>query len=295
MSAKDELVSHLQSGATTTCRTWQVTRRDGNVYGFTDHDLDLEFDGTRFKANSGLTAGALQKSTGLAVDNTEVIGSLSDAAISETDLMAGRFDGADVVTWLVNWKEVEQRTIRFRGTFGEIQISNGTFRVELRGLTEAMNQAGGRIYHASCSAILGDRECRFDLSQPEFSVESVIKKIGKAGQYFLPSQPGFSDHWFEWGRAHILSGKAEGMLAVVKVDREFDGFRRIELMVDFDLIPDVGDEIQVLAGCDKMGGTCRTKFNNFLNFRGFPHIPGTDWMASYPISTQRNDGGSRLK
>ena len=90
MDAKAELISHLATGATTTCRAWAVTRRDGKSYGFTDHDLDLEFDGALFKANSGLTAGALQRTTGLAVDNTEVVGSLSDAAISETDLLAER-------------------------------------------------------------------------------------------------------------------------------------------------------------------------------------------------------------
>ena len=295
MSINPELVAHLQTGATTTCRAWRVTRRDGKVFGFTDHDMDLEFEGTLFKADSGLTAGALQKSTGFSVDNTEVTGSLSDAAISESDLTVGRFDGAEVVIWLLNWRDVEQRTIRFRGTFGEIRVANGTFRVELRGLTDTLSQTRGRVYHPACSAILGDKECRFDLNQAEFTIDAVIKKIGKKGEYFLPSQDGIPDRWFEWGRVRVLTGVAEGLLAVVRVDQNSGDFRRIELMVDFELAPEPGDEIQLQAGCDKMAGTCRTKFSNFLNFRGFPHIPGNDWMASYPISTQRNDGGSRLK
>lgn len=295
MDAAAELISHLKTGATTTCRTWLVTRKDGRTYGFTDHDMDLEFDGILFKANSGLTAGALQQSTGLAVDNTEVIGSLSDAVISETDLLVGRFDGAKVVNWLVNWKNVDQRMIRFRGSFGEIQLSNGTFRVELRGLTEALNQTRGRVYQATCPAVLGGGECRIDLSQPTFSVQTAIKNSAKAGEYFLPSQSGFPDGWFVWGRARMMSGPAEGLTAVVKLDLEAGALRRIELMVDFDLAPEIGDTILLQTGCDKLANTCRTKFNNFLNFRGFPHVPGTDWMASYPVSTQKNDGGSRLK
>lgn len=295
MSAKSELISHLETGATTTCRAWLVKRKDGQTFGFTDHDVDLEFDGNLFKANSGLTAGALQKSTGLAVDNTEVMGSLSDAAISETDLLAGRFDGAEVVIWLLNWRNADQRMIRFRGSFGEIQLSKGAFRVELRGLTEGLNQARGRVYQPTCAAVLGDRECRFDLGQPTFSVETTIKKTGKRGEYFLPSQQGVPDRWFEWGRARILSGPAVGLVAMIKFDQETADFRRIELMVDFDLSPDIGDTIQLQAGCDKMAVTCRTKFNNFLNFRGFPNIPGADWMASHPVSTQKNDGGSRAK
>ena len=229
------------------------------------------------------------------MDNTEIIGSLSDAAISETDLTVGRFDGAEVVIWLLNWKDVEQRTIRFRGNFGEIQISNGSFRVDLRGLTEALNQTRGRVYHPGCSAVLGDAECRFNLEQVDFSVDTVIKKRGKTGEYFLPVQGALPDRWFEWGRVRVLSGVAEGLMATVRIDQTSGGFRRIELMVDFELAPDVGDELRLQAGCDKMSGTCRTKFANFLNFRGFPHIPGTDWMASYPVSTQKNDGGSRFK
>ena len=295
MSAKTELISHLQTGTTTTCHTWQVTRKDGRAFGFTDHDMDLTFDGILFKANSGLTAGALQQTTGLAVDNTEVIGSLNDAAISETDLLAGRFDGAEVVTWLVNWQNPDQRMIRFRGTFGEINLSNGSFRVELRGLTEALNQSRGRVFQATCSAVVGDGECRFDLGQPNFKVETAIKKTGKKGEYFLPSQQGFPDRWFEWGRARVMSGPAVGLIAVVRFDQEAGGFRRIELMVDFDLVPGVGDLVLLQAGCDKTATTCRTKFNNHLNFRGFPHIPSSDWIASYPVSSQKNDGGSRLK
>ena len=295
MSAKTELISHLQTGTTTTCHTWQVTRKDGRAFGFTDHDMDLEFDGILFKANSGLTAGALQQTTGLAVNNTEVIGSLNDAAISETDLLAGRFDGAEVVTWLVNWQNPDQRMIRFRGTFGEINLSNGSFRVELRGLTEALNQSRGRVFQATCSAVVGDGECRFDLGQPNFKVETAIKKTGKKGEYFLLSQQGFPDRWFEWGRARVVSGPAQGLIAVVRFDQEAGGFRRIELMVDFDLVPGVGDLVLLQAGCDKTATTCRTKFNNHLNFRGFPHIPSSDWIASYPVSSQKNDGGSRLK
>ena len=114
MSGKDDLISHMQTGATTTCRAWSVTRKDGQQYGFTDHDRDLAFAGVTFKASTGMTAGAVQQGLGLAVDNTEVIGALSDAAISEADLASGRFDGAAVVTYLVNWASVDQRSIRFR-------------------------------------------------------------------------------------------------------------------------------------------------------------------------------------
>ena len=67
------LRAHLAGGATTTCYCWAVARRDGVVLGFTDHDRDLSFEGVVFRADTGLTAGALQHLSGLAVDNAESI------------------------------------------------------------------------------------------------------------------------------------------------------------------------------------------------------------------------------
>jgi len=49
---------------------------------------------------------------------------------------------------------------------------------------------------------------------------------------------------------------------------------------------------RVVAGCDKTAETCRAKFSNFLNFRGFPHIPGDDWVTAYPKNGAVHDGSS---
>ena len=42
----------------------------------------------------------------------------------------------------------------------------------------------------------------------------------------------------------------------------------------------IGDAYSVHAGCDKLLATCRDKFSNVINFRGFPHVPGLDRMVS---------------
>ena len=139
------LQAHLEGGLTTLCRAWRITRADGEVLAFTDHDQPLRFDGVDFRADAGLSARALAQSTGLSVDNTQAVGALSDAAIREDEIEQGRFDGAEVVSWLVNWADVSQRWVRFRGTIGEIVRVDGLFRAELRGLTEALNRTLGRV------------------------------------------------------------------------------------------------------------------------------------------------------
>ncbi len=293
MSAdRDGLYAHLGTGATSVCRVWSVTRKDGVRYGFTDHDLDLTFDGITFKASSGMTARALQQSTGLSVDNSEAVGALSAAAITEADLLAGRFDNAEVRSWLVNWADVDQRIEQFRGSFGEIQRAAGSFRAELRGLTEALNQPQGRVYQKTCPAVLGDSECRFNLAQSGFSVELPLLAAAGDGSYTFATQPGFAAHWFERGRATVVTGAAAGLIGLVKFDRERDGQRVVDLWVDFGLAPVAGDVVRLEAGCDKLATTCQGKFANFLNFRGFPDLPGEDWLASYPVSSKVNDGRS---
>ena len=292
MTGREDLLDHLGQGATTVCRAWMVRRRDGVTYGFTDHDRDFAFDGVTFKASTGMTARVLQQTTGLSVDNSEAIGALSDAAIDEADLAAGRFDGAEVRSWLVNWAATGQRIEQFRGNFGEITRSAGAFRAELRGLTDRLNQPQGRVYQRSCAAVLGDARCGVDLAQPGYRVTGMIAGFDTMGRMQFAGMGGFDDRWFERGRMVVQSGAAQGLVGMIKSDRVAGAGRVVDLWHALGAALVVGDAVQLEAGCDRMAQTCRGKFANFLNFQGFPHIPGEDWLTSYPVSTRPNDGGS---
>ena len=292
MTISTELAAHLQTGATTLCRAWALSRKDGITYGFTDHDLPLEFEGITFRADSGLAARALQHATGLAVDNTEAVGVLSDAALREEDIQAGRYDGADVRAWLVNWKDVSQRVLQFRGTLGEITRGKGAFTAELRGLTESLNQPEGRSFQSPCSAVLGDPACGFDVSQPGYHFEDMVEQIEDRKIFKFTGLTGFGGRWFEGGRFRVISGSGAGLIGLVKSDRLINNVRRFELWEAIGAEVVIGDTVRFEVGCDKRGKTCRDKFNNIVNFRGFPHIPGDDWMMAYPSSRQPMTGES---
>lgn len=288
------LHAHLQSGATTVCRAWTVVRRDGVVMGFTDHDRDLVIDGVTCRADTGMTARALQQTTGLSVDNSEAAGALSDAAITEADLLAGRFDGAVVRAFLVNWTNPAERIEQFRGSFGEIQRAGGGFRTELRGLSEALNQPQGYAYQPGCSAVLGDSRCRFDLGAPGYSAERDVEIVEDGRVFSFATLAGFDERWFEHGKLEVLSGAAAGLVGVVKLDRVDGTRRRIELWQSIGATIAPGDRVRIGAGCNKLAETCQIKFLNFLNFRGFPTIPGEDWLASYPVPGRPNTGRTLL-
>ncbi|MEQ8366998.1 MAG: DUF2163 domain-containing protein [Roseicyclus sp.] len=287
------LDAHLATGATGVARCWKVVRADGITLGFTDHDRDLGFDDMTFRAQTGLTASALMQTTGLSVDNTEAVGALSDAAITEEDIMAGRFDGAAVEAWLVQWDAPENRVLQFRGSFGELTRANGAFSVELRGLAEAMNVPTGRVYQRNCSAVLGDGACRFDLETVGYVTEAVIADIDDARVLWFDGIDPFEPRWFERGRMDVLDGAAQGLTGAIKIDRVEDARRRVELWDRLRAEVRRGDRVRLTAGCDKRMETCRLKFANLLNFRGFPDIPGDDWVVAHPSRVSARSGGSR--
>ncbi|MBU1346623.1 MAG: DUF2163 domain-containing protein [Alphaproteobacteria bacterium] len=45
--------------------------------------------------------------------------------------------------------------------------------------------------------------------------------------------------------------------------------------------------------CDKRWETCVATFDNGINFRGFPDIPGDDFLTAHPATGGQHDGGSR--
>ncbi len=287
MSAFDSaLNAHLGSGATTTCNCWALRRRDGVVLGFTDHDGPLSFDGITFRADSGMSALALQQTTGLAVDNTEALGALSGAAICEEDINAGRYDRAEIRAWLVNWKNTDERQLMFRGMIGELRRRDGAFEAELRGLSEALNTPLGKAYQKRCGAVLGDGACGFDLGKVGYFELRAIEEVDRGQSFRFSTLSDKPEGWFRHGRLAILSGQGQGMSEAIKRD-VLDGAQRvIELWQPLraGIVP--GDQIRLEAGCDKRLETCRIKFSNLMNFQGFPDLPGDDWS----ISTPRRNG-----
>lgn len=286
------LQAHLESRATTLCHAWAIERQDGVGFYFTDHDLDLEFDGKTFRADTGVSGLALTQTTGLAVDNTEAMGALSHISIREDEIEQGRFDEAEVIGWLVNWQDTSQRWLNFRGTIGEVTRADGAFRAELRGLTEALNRPIGRVYQKPCTAILGDKTCQFDLTEAGYFRDLPVQDVKDAQTFTWNNFLGFDVGWFTRGRLEVLDGPAKGLWQMVKHDHIVDGRRVIELWEP--IRGAIGPEtmVKLIAGCDKRMETCRLKFNNFINFQGFPDLPNEDWVVATPKSAALNGGGS---
>ncbi|MEM9909487.1 MAG: DUF2163 domain-containing protein [Pseudomonadota bacterium] len=290
-----DLLTHMQSGLTTTCQCWAITRQDGVELGFTDHDQSLSFEGITFRADTGLSAKALQQTTGLSVDNTEALGALIDMSITEADIEAGRYDNAQVRAWIVNWDDVTQRQLQFRGTIGEIKRMAGAFEAELRGLTDRLNMPQGRVFQRADTTLLGDDGAPFDLTSTGYFADVTPQKIAERRAFTFDALAGFQPGWFVNGTLQVRSGLGAGLAGLIKRDRMERERRVIELWQPLRADLGANPEVRLLAGFDGSADTARLKFENLANFQGFPDIPGDDWSISDPSRSGRLDGGSRRR
>lgn len=275
------LQASLDSGVTTLARCWTLTRRDGAVLGFTDHDAPLDLDGIRHEPRSGLTASALETAAGLAPDNTQVLGALTSKRIADADIERGLYDGAEVDLYLVDWQRPQDRVLLFRGSLGETSRGPLAFSAELRGMAAALDQPTGRAFLRQCDAELGDARCGLQIAPVAASVDAV-SATGEIVASGLPQ--GHARGLLTW-----TSGANTGSRQTV---RDQSG-ARLGLWSPPAAPIAPGDTFEVTPGCDKTFATCRDRFANAINFRGFPHIPGDDFATSYPNRGEGTDGAVR--
>lgn len=277
----DPLKTHLLRNCTTVCHAWRLTRRDGQVTGYTDHDLALVFDGTAFEPDSGFTRSEAQTSLGFAIDTVDVEGALSSAGLVAEEIEAGLLDDAAIETFLVNWRNPADFALIRRATIGRITLSDGRFVAELKSRMHGLDQPNARYLTRACDAELGDGRCGFDLGQPGFSGAGEL--VGKVAPYAfrVDGLGSFAAGWFTHGVLTWTGGACSGREERIVGHRVEADEAVLFLLPMAGAEPQPGDTFTIVAGCDKSFATCKAKFANGTNFRGFPHLPGNDAAYAY--------------
>lgn len=285
------LLDHFAQDVTSVCHCWKLIRRDGTVLGFTDHDRRLVVDSGVFEPETGLSASEARQSLGLSVDTVDVEGALASDRIRDEDIAAGLYDGATVETYLVNWRSPTKFALIRKATIGKITRADGRFVAELQSLMHRLDQPNGRYVTRKCDAELGDGRCRASLSQPAFNAMGVVESFDGADMVRVSGLDGIDTGWFSFGTLTWTSGAREGRTERI-VDHGNDGSLAVLTLQASNGPPfGAGDGFTVVAGCDHSFATCKTKFANARNFRGFPHLPGNDVAYSYVSDDGVFDGG----
>jgi uncharacterized phage protein (TIGR02218 family) len=264
------LSDHLAQEVTTLATCWKLTRKDATVLGFTDHDVDLVVDAVLYKARAGMTATAVTSSLGLQVDNMDIEGLLSDEAIAEVDVIAGKYDYAAVEVFIVNYKDIAAGKLALTtGWLGEVTLKGQQFVAEVRSLSQKLQQTIGEVYTSTCRASLGDIRCKKNLST--FTATGVIDTVQSNERFYDAARTEVTGY-FSYGTITFTSGNNNGFTTEI---REFTN-GAFALFIPTPKALQVGDSYTAIAGCDKRLDTCIARFNNAVNFRGEPYVPGTD-------------------
>ena len=290
-SITPDLQAHLDEGTTTLAWCWRITRSDGVTFGFTDHDRTLSFDGTDFEPESGLAASEVRSGSDLSVDAQDAEGVLTSDRITETDILDGRWDNAEVEVWRVNWADTGQRVLMRRGAIGQIRRGRLAFVAEVRSLAHVLGQTVGRTFQATCDAALGDGRCGADLEATAFKGTGAVINHLWDRSFNATGLGGFGAGWFTFGTLEWTSGTNAGRRAEVIAHDVTEGIAVMTLLEAPVRSIAGGDAFTIRAGCDKRIETCNTKFANTANFRGFPHIPGQDAVLRYATKDGGHEGG----
>ncbi|KQZ94202.1 hypothetical protein ASD64_04855 [Mesorhizobium sp. Root157] len=285
------LIDHFGRDVTTVCHCWRLTRKDGTTAGFTDHDRVLVVDGSSFEPETGLSASEARQSLGLSVDTVDVEGALSSGRITDEDIAAGLYDEAKVETYLVNWRNPQDFAVIRVATIGKITRRDGSFVAELESSMHRLDQPNGRYVTRKCDAELGDTRCGVSLDQPAFNGAGIVEGMDGPDTVRVSGLAGFQVAWFSFGVLTWTSGANIGRTERIVDHRQDGGSTLLILQPAVGPATQPGDTFTVVAGCDHSFATCKAKFANALNFRGFPHLPGNDAAYSYVSDGGNFDGG----
>ncbi|KZL20985.1 hypothetical protein PsAD2_00977 [Pseudovibrio axinellae] len=288
------LKEHLDGEGTTVAYCWQLTSPAGRTLGFTTHDHPITFLGITFEPGFGLDATQATVQADFQAGQEETLGFLSSESLSEKDLNAGLWDNAQVQVFLVNWQNPEERELLRRGSLGEVTRDANVFRTEFRSLATRLSQNKGRQLSHQCHADLGDVSCGIDLSNAAYTQTLSITELDAAKRLVVEGERDENSGWWSFGTLTFHSGPyANHPLRIASHTIE-QGAHKLSLWSPLVLELTYPLAATLSTGCDKSWGACQEKFQNALNFKGFPHMPGNDFILAGPDTQSAANNGEKL-
>ena len=252
----------------------KLTCKDGTVFGYTDHDMPLTVDTVVYAPAPGLQRLSLTATVNDSVSNQEFASGWTIDAGTESELLAGKFDNADVEVSFCSWKNVAYGTMVVeRGNLGIIQWTADGFRADMQSHMRNLQRNIGFTYTANCrhqlfNQFAPERIGACTLNSASYTYTGIVSVVLNQKTKFSVTGLAQPSGWCTNGVLTWTTGANAGLKTEVKAhtvgastDIEFflPSFRDIV----------IGDQFSITAGCDKTHAACKTKFNNVINFGGF--------------------------
>ncbi|OJV14113.1 MAG: hypothetical protein BGO27_01335 [Alphaproteobacteria bacterium 33-17] len=228
---------------------------------YTTYDQDILVADIVYKSQSGLSIGTVHNQIDTYA-TASINGSINDECINEEDILYGSFDNAKISIKLCDYSHKTIIKNIFTGIIPSISYDNNIFKADINGIGCQLDKKIMDTYTPFCRTNFGSKECGVDINK--YSYNANIVKIIDSSNFVV----------------HLDSYKPSGFFnfgTLKHQDKiwEIKSFHNNIVTTNLP-IPNlnIDDSIILFEGCSKRFECCVSKFNNALNFRGEPHIPG---------------------
>jgi uncharacterized phage protein (TIGR02218 family) len=256
-----------ENTVTTLVNCCLITLKNNSQIAFTDYQQDLEINNQLYHANGVFNISAINTFNFLQPDNLNMKNFIDHQLITFEDVNLGLYENAIIKIFQVDYtKPSKIFLMKYEGLIGEIKIENNQISAEVNGLEIKIDKNIVDIYSPNCRANLGDKKCKVDLTK--FSSNCNITEIIDGRTILFNAKQKFVDGFFDYG--FLLIDKQ------VKVEIIKHYQQSLILRFPLNIKLDLTKSYVIIAGCNKEFSCCYNKFNNALNFRGEPHLPGIE-------------------
>lgn len=277
------------------CHIWRLERVDGVVQRYASHDKWVRFRGEDYRP-VGPTASDMEQAEAGAESDFEIVGFLSADTVRASDIHAGRYEGARIVHYVIDWERPWPNAWHRKHVWWikEINENSGQFQAKVQGVERFLSIPAGRVYERECDKTLGDFECK---ATARVLFGATIEAVGSSGSPILglPHKnaamrftsgswgwsPAIRDGLLMEGKVVWTNGPNKGTEQEIgdHVGREII----LQLPTPFAIKP--GDQCAVYSGCDGSIGTCTNDYANRINFGGQFRMPSTEDTYRKPSET----------
>lgn len=283
----------LPSGSRVAFRAdlYTLTLLNGTIYRWTTCDASIKVGANTWLADGTVLRRSNVRITSLLeIDNLQVelsaVATLSGKSVGR-QAAEGLFFGArlqlDHVVGndathalslgpILAWYEGRVAATRLAGNSVQVTVESDIAALQRTILPQFVYQpaCSHAVYDPNCTLVkatftdAGTASGTLSTTQVQATTAAIIAKA--AGYYAL-------------GVLTFTSGALSGMRRAVKSFSVSGGVGTFTLALPLPSAPAVNDTFTSYAGCDRKQATCVSKFNNLVNFRGFPHVPVTEGAA----------------
>ncbi len=258
---------------------YTLTLNGGFVARYTSWDQDLVYGGNTFKTFR-IERSKIRTVVGVEVDTLDVSvyadqSDLLNGAPWFNAVQRGALDSALLKLERVFMPTPGDTSLGavslFTGRVSDTQVSRTEANLTIKSELELLNtQLPRNLYQAGCLHTLFDNGCQ--LNKASYAVAGTIVSADTVN---LATTLNLATDYFTLGVVKFTSGVNNGVTRSVRYHSGGGFVFALPLVT----APAAGDTFIAWPGCDKTKTTCSSKFNNVINFRGFPYVPTPETAA----------------